>query len=382
MSGLLKKSIIKRLFYYFALFAAAILAIITGFFLNDLNEINIYVFGAALLIFLMYFVWVYYREVVFPLEVILEQMKALLTGKDYKKIYTRRMDEIGIIAHFFNEVTRSFEKVSMDIKEGKRMLNELEIAAQLQADILPKASPKVKGLLVEAKTRPAAELGGDNFDFIKRKENTFIYIGDVTGHGVPAGLVMTMVNTLIHTFVEIYDNAYDIIVNTNKQLKSRIKSTMFMTMVLLKWNEMSNKMTFVGSGHEHIIIYRASSGTCETVKSGGIALGMVPDNSKLVKEKELPLNEGDVLVLYSDGITEGRNMSGEMYTLERLLKAVEKFATEYDPDGIVHHIALDYSKFVQNHVQDDDVTLMVIKYVGNTGKEKASISSTKWSDEQ
>ena len=385
MNLLTKSSILRRIIFFFALFVLLIGAVVFALYFTNQESIPLSVFAGILVLFLIYFLLVYYFEIVRPLKLILAQMKALLTGKKYRRLYTKRMDEIGIIAHFFNEVTKSFEKVSLDIQEGKRMLSELEIAGQLQRDILPPESPEITGLKIVAKTRPAVELGGDSFDFVSRGDNTFIYVGDVTGHGVPSALVMTMVNTLIHTFVEVYDNAYDVLVNVNKQLKGRVKSTMFMTLLMLRWNRMSQQMTFVGAGHEHLLVYRTATGKCELRQSGGIALGMVPDNSKLIKEQDLTLQEGDVIILFSDGLTEGRNMAGEMYTLDRLTEAVERFAPQYGPDGIVHHVALDYSRFVENHIQEDDVTLIAVQYTGVNGKdEEASpeVKSTTWNAEK
>lgn len=373
-------SILKRMFIYFVFFACIILAVVAYLYLGNIDHIPVEVLVISLGVFLFYFLLVYLIEIVRPLRIVLREMKNLLTGRKYRKIYTQRMDEIGVIAHFFNEVTKSIEKITVDIKEGRRMMGELEIAAELQKEILPKESPEVSGLDIVAKNRPAVELGGDNFDFIKSGKNTFIYVGDVTGHGVPAALVMTMANSLIHSFVDIYDNAYDVVVNTNKQLKTRIKSTMFMTMLMLRWDEINQKMTYVGCGHEHLLVYRAKTGKCDSISSGGIALGMVPDNSKLIKEQELNLEVGDVMVLYTDGLTEGRNMAGEMYTLGRLIAAVERFAPEYGPDGIVNHVAIDYSRFVEDHVQDDDVTLIAIQYTGVQGKKErsAEVKTTLW----
>jgi len=77
------------------------------------------------------------------------------------------------------------------------------------------------------------------------------------------------------------------------------------------------------------------------------------------------------VMLYSDGLTEGRNMAGEMYGLDRLVKAVELYSPQYESDGIVHHVALDYARFVEDHVQDDDVTLIAMKYVGKGMEHKA-----------
>ena len=339
-------------------------------YVNDWKNVPFNVFAVSLSVFLLFFLVIYFFEIVRPLKIILAEMKALLTGRKYRRIYTGRKDEIGIIAHFFNDVTKSFEKVSIDIKEGKRMMSELEIASSIQRAILPPQNPNVPGLDIDAKTRPAVELGGDVFDFIMVGNNTFIYMGDVTGHGVPAAIIMTMVNTLVRTLTEIYSSPYDVVTQANRQIKSRIKSTMFMTMLMLKWNQTEQKMSYVGAGHEHLVVYRAGTGKCEVRKTGGIALGMVPDNTKLVHEIDLPLEKDDVVILYSDGLTEGRNMAGEMYGLERLIKAAEIYAPQYGSDGIVHHIALDYSRFVENHKQDDDVTLIAMKYVGKGQEEK------------
>ena len=264
------------------------------------------------------------------------------------------------------------------------MLSELEVAAQIQKDILPAETPHIPYLDITAKTRSAVELGGDNFDFITEKDNTYIYIGDVTGHGVPAALVMTIVHTLIHAFVEIYNSAFDVVVKTNQRLKTRIKSTMFMTMLMLRWNHTTQKMSYVGAGHEHLLIFRAVKGVCDVQVTGGVALGMVPDNSKLIKEVDLPLEKGDIIILYSDGIIEGRNMAGEMYGLERLKKAVELYALQYGSDGVVNHVARDFSNYVQEHVQEDDVTLIAIKYVGADAPVEvaAEKKSTAWTEQQ
>jgi serine phosphatase RsbU (regulator of sigma subunit) len=364
-----RKSIVARLFMYFFILGASIAFGGFALYSTDTQNIPLAVFIGSLLFFLIIFLFIYFFDIGRPLGTVLNQMKALLTGRKYTRLYSRRLDEIGVIAHFFNEVTKSFEKASSDIKEGKRMMNELEVAAQIQKDIMPPANPKIPGLDVVAKTRSAAELGGDNFDFITIGDNTYIYIGDVTGHGVPAAIVMTMVHTILHALADYCPNAYEIIVKTNTLLKKSIKSTMFMTMLFYHWDHLAKKMSYVGAGHEHVLVYRAGMGRCEVKPTGGIALGMVPDNSKLTKEIDLPLDVDDVIVLYTDGITEGRNMAGEMYTLDRLVKAVEQFAPEYSSEGIVNHVAIDYSKFVENHVQDDDVSLIAIKYVGE-GKEK------------
>jgi len=288
-------------------------------------------------------------------------MQSLLAGGVYKKILTSRIDEIGILAYFFNKVTEGFGQVSFDIKDRQRMLAELNLASQLQRDILPSQVPEVPGLQIVAKTKPATEIGGDIFNFITVKNHTYIYIGDATGHGTVAGLVMTMVNSLITVFSDLYDNPYEILVNVNKYLKRWLKRSVYMTLVMLCWDNNSKKMTYVGAGHEHILVYHPDNGECEAVLSGGIALGMIPDNSKVIKEKVLNYNEGEYIVLYSDGITEAKSLDNEFYGLEKLKNAVVEYAPEYSAEGVNYHIAKDVSAFMKDAEQKDDMTLIVIK---------------------
>lgn len=377
----IKKSIIRKLFLNLFLFGLLIGAIVFYFYNTGQQDVPLDIFILVLVVFLIYFLIAYWIDVVRPLRAVLKQMQLLISGKQYKRIYTTRIDEIGIIAHFFNQVTKGLGAVSHDIKDRERMLDELSIASQLQRDILPTKGPKVKGLQVVAKTKPATEIGGDSFNFFHSEGKLFIYVGDVTGHGVAAGLIMTMINSLVSVFVDIYDSPYDILVMVNKYIKRHVKKAMFMTMLLLCWDEKNQRMTHVGAGHEHIIVYRADTGDCEAVMSGGVAIGMVPDNSKLIKETEITLNNGDFMVLYSDGITEARNKNGDMYGLDRLKTAVAEYATRYSADGVNHHIAMDLASFTEGHSQDDDMTLIVIKRDDSfTGAKPDEEEETKWEE--
>ena len=340
-------------FYLVALFALA-------FFVFEFNALSLLLFAV---IFFISFLWLMKRVFFDPLKAILFEMQALLAGKNYKRIFTKRIDEVGVLATFFNKMTKSFSEVSFDIKDRKRILEELTVATQLQRDILPNTNPEVEGFDIVAKTKPASELGGDSYNFLTVKDKTFLYIGDVTGHGAAAGLIMTMVNSLITVFTEQYDSAYDVLVRVNKHIKKHVKKAMFMTLVMFLYDNNTKKLTYVGAGHEHILVYRKQSGDCEVILSGGVALGMVPDNSALIKEMPLELAVGDCVVLYSDGITESRNANDEMYGLDRLKKAVIEYAGQYSAEGINYHIALDNSAFVGDGKQRDDMTLIVMKKI-------------------
>ncbi len=382
---MLKSVLTKKLIFKVVVVLALLTVIAYGYFLyskQDTIPSEYLLYLGALLTLAA--VIIYKTEFARPFKHVLLQIKSLLTGKKYKKIITDRTDEIGVVAHFFNEVTTSFEKVSEQIREGKKVTGELEIAGQLQKELMPTTAPTIEGFDIAIKNRSAEELGGDNIDFIKVKDSFIFYVGDVTGHGVPAAIIMTMVNTLINAYAEIYDTAYEIVVNTNRRLKKRIRATMFMSMLMLKWNEVYKKMTYVGCGHEHLVIYRAKTRKCDVSVSGGIALGMIPNNSKIVHEKDIDLDEGDIIILYTDGITEAKNMKGEMYGLDRLVDQIQLYAADEDAQFIVQNIARDFSGFVEEHVQEDDVTLIAVKFLG-LGKEGKAVldhKTERWNDDK
>jgi sigma-B regulation protein RsbU (phosphoserine phosphatase) len=335
-------------------------------------------FGLAVFLLFVYAVFIW--DIVVPMRRVARQVTNLLTGKTFKRIQPKTIDEIGVFTHFFNEITQDLEKISYDVKERRRMSSELDIASKIQGDVLPKEAPEAPGLDIVAKTRSAAEVGGDTFDFLQSTDGNqvFIYIGDVTGHGVPSGLIMMMVDTIVTAMVYSgVSTGRELIMHTNNLLHPRISSRLFMTSVMLRWDKTNQQMSYTGAGHEHVLVYRKKTETVDAIPSGGIALGMIPDNSKIVKETQIPLEVGDCVVLYTDGITEAKNTTGEMYGLEKLTESFRKNGYKPSGDAIFDGLTKDFSKFVGEYVQIDDITMIVIKYVGpdvETKKAKLTIA--------
>lgn len=312
-----------------------------------------------------------------PLFRIVQQIKFLLTGKKYRRIEPSANDEIGIITHFFNKITLSLESISGDIIEKKRLTSEIDVAKKIQNDILPKKAPAIIGLDIVARSRPAAEVGGDSFDFVQQENHTMIYIGDVTGHGVPAGIVMMMVNTLIHAFAKHNMYPYEILTRVNSILFSKVSAEQFMSLVMLRWDENKQKMYFIGAGHEYVLVYRAADKKVERIPSGGIALRMAHDIENFIEEKYLHLDDNDVVLLYTDGITEGRNPVGEMFTIEKLEKAFQANGFRSSAEKIFDAITSEFSDFIGEYVQqEDDITMIVMKKLPAEEKSKKQIKLT------
>jgi len=321
-----------------------------------------YVIAGVVLLMLLYIFSFIYFYISRPIKSVLGQMNKVLTKKPFKKIYTARVDEIGLLAHFFNKVTEGFTQAASKIKERKRILDELAVAVELQSQLFPQEAPEIPGLTVSIQNRPASELGGDSFDIVDTKDKVYMYVGDVTGHGVTAGMIMAMVNAMIKSLIDVCASAKEVLVLTNKNIKSFVQPSMYMTLVLLCWDKAKKKMTYVGAGHERILVYRKAKSVVEEIVSGGVALGLTEDASGSLSEKEIPeLAEGDMVILYSDGITEAKNSEDKLFGLDRLKAAVVEYTERYSAKGVGHHIAQDLAAFVGDESQLDDMTLIVIE---------------------
>lgn len=361
-----------------------LLLITTGayFAINKFTDLPYLEFSpyAALIIFFLGTLIIFHTTIHKPLRIILTEMKLMLTGKKFQRIFTKKIDEVGILAHFFNEITTSLERVGKKLEEHERLSGELNLAQKIQQDLLPTEAPVIPHLEITAKTKSAAEIGGDSFDFLPQKDHTFFYVGDVTGHGIPAGLVMIMVDTLMSTFAGTSKTSSELLINVNKFLKPRLQPNMFMTMLMARWSHTERKMYFAGAGHEHILHYHSDTGKCEAIQGGGIALGMLPDASKIIKEAELPMKEGDFIIMYTDGITEGKNPNGEQFGLERLTKFIEENAkTAQSTKQLFDAVAKEATIFYEDHIQEDDMSLIVAMHKAEETTKTAQ-ETTNWSE--
>ncbi|MDP4007807.1 MAG: SpoIIE family protein phosphatase [Candidatus Peregrinibacteria bacterium] len=278
-------------------------------------------------------------------------------------------DELGLLSNSFNQMARDLKESTKALIYKERVAKELEIAKEIQESIIPKNIPVIDGLDISASVEPAAEIGGDCYDFIKIDDtNTVIYLGDVTGHGVPAGLLVSVANALIYAFRSL-GNIFDILVNVNAILQAKSQPNMFITMAMLNWNQALQKMEYISAGHEKILHYNAASSQVTELDSGGIALGMIPDCSKLLKKTPINMVAGDMIVLYSDGIPEAWGAKKQQYGMGRfrrvLLDAVKGHAqvvgTAVTAQTIREDILKDLHEFMGATPQADDITIMVIK---------------------
>lgn len=244
--------------------------------------------------------------------------------------------------------------------EAKLLAREMDLAKNIQASLVP-GNPELPGYDIAASIEPADEVGGDYYDIISFEDCNWFIIGDVSGHGVPAGLVMMMVQTAIQTV--LLDNPKvspdHLLFAINKTICQNIEKlgeSKHMTMVVLVADREGN-FTFSGL-HEDILIRRADTGKVDTLETRGMWIGIEPDISDMLFVDKLRLEPGDIMVLFTDGITEAMDEHGNMFGHERLAKIIEESGNKSASETHNNIISA-----LEPWKKDDDVTLVVVKRV-------------------
>ncbi len=249
-----------------------------------------------------------------------------------------------------------------ELAEKERLDEEMRMGRQIQMMLLPQASPCISGLIVEGMMEPAKEIGGDYYDFISlpNKDSLSVVIGDVSGKGVGAGLMMAMAKTAIHTLSQEEASPRTILLRANAILNQHVGGQKFMTMLYFMWHAHTRTMLYSSAGHEHILLHRKQTGQLEVIQSGGIMLGMMPDIERFMEEKQLQLETGDKILLYTDGVTEALNHEQERYGLDRLNKVFQAHSSEPAKE-LMKMIKDDVYAFIGSAPQYDDITLVVLE---------------------
>lgn len=282
---------------------------------------------------------------------------------------------LSFILRFFSTTLNMLKNIRDEFLSGKAIKSEVDLASELQEKLLNKKLEKIPSLDVIAKSRPAWEIWGDSYDIIKQNDNYYLYVWDATGHWVAAWFVMMMVNSLISWFSKIVKSWNLILSMTNEILKPRVKSNILMSLLLVRWSETEKRLFMTWAWHEYLMIYKASQKKTFKIKSGWMALWMTKDISKILKEQEIKFEKNDIIVLYSDGITESLNQNKkdwneQMFWENRLLESIEK-SPEIDiawdkiktARWVFNNITIDLSKFMwYKYRQYDDITLLVAHY--------------------
>ena len=238
-----------------------------------------------------------------------------------------------------------------------RMREEVRLAARIQIDLLPKSSPEIKGYDIAGRSVPAQMVGGDYFDFIPTHDYRLaISVGDVSGKGLPASLLMASLQATLRaqTFVSSY--AKECVRRSNRLLFQTTSPEKFVTLFYAILDPKKHELSFCNAGHNYPLLF--SSMPPRRLETGGTVLGIMEDFPYL--EDVVTFNPGDILVIYSDGITEAINDTEEQFGEERLLRTISE-NKDISAEQLVETITSAVRTFVGGIPQADDMTLVVVR---------------------
>jgi phosphoserine phosphatase RsbU/P len=280
----------------------------------------------------------------------------LARGKFGPPLAITTKDEVG-------ELSRSFNKMTGQLKHRLAMKEAINVAREVQQNLLPHNSFSAKGLLASGLSLYCDETGGDYFDIIKFPDNdqkVSVVVGDVVGHGIGAALLMTTVRALLRCRVFQPGRLDEIMNDVNRLLwRDTRKSGNFVTLFYLEVDRLQNTLRWVRGGHDPAMVYSLVSHEFSELKGNGVALGVDADLS--FEYNELPISDEEQLILIgSDGAWEVENATGEQFGKERI-REILAATCDSQPEEILQAIIEEINVFRGETPQNDDITLVVVK---------------------
>ncbi len=301
-----------------------------------------------------------------PIDALVDRTKAIAHG-DLTPRPIAGPTEVKALGIAMDRMAAEIDDSRKALADKERLAREMEIAARIQTSILPR-NLDVHGLQMSAKMMTATEVGGDYYDVLPVDDGCWIAIGDASGHGLTAGLVMMMVQTGVATIVAANPaiSPRDVLTSLNhvlyENVHDRLEAERYMTLSLLRFRR--DGSVVVAGAHMDAIVWRKATGKTELLGTPGTFLAITQDIERVNQEVTWQLQPGDVMVLLTDGVTEAENAAGKSFGYTGVTSLVEAHATE--PvislrDSIVRSLRK------HSPVLADDATLLVLRYVASGG---------------
>lgn len=331
-----------------------------------LLAITIFVAGFIIIVIGVYFISkVFADRVVQPLQILQKDVQMISKGNLEHRAKIIQDDEIGELANAFNNMSASLQEyiknLSSVMAEKERIGAELNVATQIQADMLPSifpAFPEREEFDIYATMQPAKEVGGDFYDFfLIDNDHLAVVIADVSGKGVPAALFMVIAKTLLKNRAQMGDSPAKVLEVVNNQLCENNKAEMFVTVWFGVMQISTGKIVAANAGHEKPII-RKADGEFEIFKDKhGFVMGGM--EGMKYKEYELEIEKGGCLFVYTDGVPEATSSDSELFGMERLVQVLNEEKDAPLPD-ILKSVKGSIDKFVKDAPQFDDITMLAL----------------------
>ena len=276
------------------------------------------------------------------------------TGIDIHRIAGDKIAEEWSESNSVNIVVPALEQ---EVQNRERIEQELRVARSIQQASLPKEVPSREGWQITPFYRPAREVGGDFYDFLKLPKGRLgLVVGDATGKGVPAALVMASTRSMLRAVAQASNSPGEVLRSVNDPLVTDIPPNMFVTCFYAILDPKSGSLTYANAGHDLPYVRRVGGG-CEELRARGMPLGLMPGMS--YEEKETILEADEEALFYSDGLVEAHDPKGEMFGFPRLRALV----SEHGEESALGNFLMEalYSFVGEGWEQEDDITLLTLR---------------------
>ena len=266
-------------------------------------------------------------------------------------------DELGALADNFNQMTEG-------LKDRYRLRQSLDLAKEVQQNLLPKEDPQFPGLDISGKSIYCDETGGDYFDFFDStrtdQKKYGVVIGDVSEHGIPSALLMASARAFLRQRTALSGSIADVVSDVNRQLTRDVEDTgRFITLFYLQIDMNQSSLNWVRAGHEPAVLFDPATDRFEELTAEGIALG-IDDGWQYVEKKRTALTAGQIILLSTDGIWEARNSQDEMFGKQAIYSIIRQ-NSHAGAAKIQDAILAELKQFQQGVEPADDITLVIIK---------------------
>jgi serine phosphatase RsbU (regulator of sigma subunit) len=251
------------------------------------------------------------------------------------------------------------QRLEQEIRERERVEQDLRVARSIQQASLPEEVPTLEDWQISPFYRPAREVGGDFYDFHLLPEGKLgLAVGDATGKGVPAALVMSTTCGMLQLAAQASDSSSpgEVLYRVNETLVTRIPANMFVTCFYAILDPQRGTLSYANAGHD-LPYLRRHGGECEELRARGMPLGIMP--GMRYEQKEIVLEEGEAALFYSDGLVEAHDPKGEMFGFPRLRELIARHGEETSlEETLLEEL---YSFTGEEWEQEDDITLLTLR---------------------
>ena len=318
-----------------------------------------------------------------PLGALREGLERIGRGDLATPVSLKDRTEFGLLASTMNDMAARIRTAQAEMIEKERLTHELELAREIQSSLLPATGMQAGEYTIEGFHRDAAEVGGDFYDIFALPDGQIgVAIADVSGKGLAGCLVAAMLSALLGAFRGEGGSPRATLLLLEKYLVRTLRPGTFVTMFYGSLDPATGRLTFVSAGHNPLLVVRAKSGAAEIVKTKGIPLGAIRGGAfaSTLEEKSITLEPGDVVVQFTDGVSEAFDPSGnEQFGMERLRMAAEKKAL-HGSRAVIDAIRESLRGWTQDAAPFDDETLVVLSRIGTCAAAHASAAKAAVAD--